>query len=117
MFKCKEQVSKYNPSKLSTLSYIVCYNNKININSLKTVKFVNEPVQVIYRDFCLVTNCYLNITHDHIENINKHRYTTYKDGKELYSTSLVDQILPFQEFSSNQVDEQRRRAVKRKLNF
>lgn len=115
MFKCKEQVPKYNPQSLSTLSFIKCYNNNININCTATIKFKSEPVQVIYKDFCLTKNCYQNNIHLHIEESREHLYWKSKHSEPLYHETLVNQILPFEEFSSNQVDERRRRAVKRKL--
>lgn len=114
MFKCKEQVTKYNSCKLTTLCLIKCFNYNIKTKAVRNIRFYNEPVLIIYKDFCLIKDCFCFIQHHHIEKILKFIGDV---EQHFYNNYLVDTILPFNEFSNKEVDEQRRRAVKRKLNF
>jgi len=115
MFKCKEQVTKFNPSKLYTLSQIVCLNNNISINKLYHIRYQlpNEPVYIIYNTYCAHLGCDLSEIHDHIGNSNDYKF--YNKDCTVYREQLISHILPFNEFSSDTVHEHRRRAVKRRL--
>lgn len=117
MLKCKEQVIKYNPNKLYTLAQIVCINHNIELTSLNHIKkqLPNEPIEVIYYGYCTTLSCEVTCMHSHIEKSNHYKF--YTKETSWFRKSLVATILPHNEFSINQVDEHRRRAVKRRLNF
>lgn len=114
MFKCKEQVTKYKPSALSTLCLIKCFNNNINTKVVRNIRFKNEPTLVIYKEFCLVKDCYCFIQHYHIQGILRF---IGEVPQHFYNNWLVDTILPFNEFSTEEVNECNRRARKRKYNI
>lgn len=124
MFKCKEVLLKYNPNKLSTLCLISCYNNNIEIN-LPTIQFHSEPVDIIYKGFCLEKNCDNFNTHHHTTEIKKLNLNTeinpvinrFNSQYNFYYNSLVENIIPFNESSIYQIDEHKRRACKRRLDF
>lgn len=128
MFKCKEVLPKYNPSKLFTLAHIVCINNEIDLCDIKHIEYQlpNNPIQVIYSKYCLKSNCHSNKIHDHIETSIQDRFicpSPHSSVSKLYpykyffARSLVEAVIPFNEFSSETVNEHKRRACKRRLDF
>lgn len=116
MFKCKEQVIKYNPSKLFTLAQLMCINNNISLSSVYHIQYQlpSENIQIVYNKYCPHLGCDLSEEHDHIERSNDYKF--YNPHCTTYRNKLVSQVLPFNEFS-NIIHEQRKRAVKRRLHF
>lgn len=79
MFKCEEQMPKYQPAKLSTFAQVVIINQNINISCLRHIsdQLPSEVITVVYKSVCLYPNCYEGSRHWHFEESNQTRFFYY----------------------------------------